>query len=77
MKHMATEMQKGGVPLGSENLSHLVFNPCVDFTQLNAWHNPDINRLFWEYTQTHTHTLSGRDWLLVFEDKEEGGIMFL
>lgn len=55
MKHTATEMQKGGVPLGSENLSHLVFNPCVDFTQLNAWHNPDINRLFWEYTQTHTH----------------------
>lgn len=55
MKHTATEMQKGGVPLGSENLSHLVFNPCVDFTQLNAWHNPDINRLSWEYTQTHTH----------------------
>ncbi len=64
--------EKGEVSLGSVNLSHLVFNPCVDFTQLNAWYNPDINRLSWEYTHTHRHTHKGRDWLLVFGDKEEG-----
>lgn len=47
------------VSLGPINLSHLVFNPAVDFTQLNTWNNPDINKIPWEYRQhTHTHTLT-------------------
>ena len=54
------EWSKYGVSLGPINLSHLVFNPAVDFTQLNTWNNPDINKLPWEYP-THTRAQRGRD----------------
>lgn len=62
------------VSLGPINLSHLVFNPSVDFTQLNTWNNPDINKIPWEYRKpTHTRARRGRDPVLLAGDKEVKG----
>lgn len=65
---------ESGVLLGLVNLSHLVFNPCVDFTQLNAWYNPDINRLSWEYTDTHIRVETGC-WYLGIKRRGHNALM--
>lgn len=51
--------RKVGVSLSLINLSHLVFNPCVDFTQLNAWYIPSVGCLGKTHTHTHTRVETG------------------
>lgn len=62
MRWRSRNWGKCGVLLSSVTLIHLVFTPSVDFTQLKACCNPDIDRPYWEYTLLHTQAPMQNGW---------------